>query len=56
MNRRTLILTGPKLGSRSVWMVVRNAVARRLFSTLDDLFYGKRPRPKEPPAWASFRK
>jgi hypothetical protein len=37
-----------------VWMVARNGVARRLFSTMDDLFYGKRPRPKEPPAWASF--
>ncbi len=37
-----------------VWMVARNRAAGRLFSTLDDVFYGKRPRPKEPPAWAGF--
>jgi len=39
-----------------VSMVARNRAARRLFSTMDDLFYGKRPRAKEPPTWASFRK
>jgi hypothetical protein len=38
-----------------VWMVARNRTARRLFSTMDDIFYGKRPKPKDPPAWASFR-
>jgi reductive dehalogenase len=37
-----------------VWMVARNQAAARLFSTLDDVFYGRRPRPKEPPAWARF--
>ncbi len=37
-----------------VWMVARNSAARRLFSRMDDIFYGKRPRPKNPPAWASF--
>jgi reductive dehalogenase len=38
-----------------VWMVARNRTARRLSSTMDDIFYGKRPRPKDPPAWAGFR-
>jgi reductive dehalogenase len=38
-----------------VWMVARNQLARRLFTTMDDLFYGKRPKPKDPPRWASFR-
>jgi hypothetical protein len=37
-----------------VWMVARNGAARRLFSRMDDIFYGERPRPKDPPAWASF--
>ena len=39
-----------------VWMVARNKAARQLFSTMDDIFYGKRPPPKDPPAWANFRK
>jgi hypothetical protein len=34
----------------------RNRTARRLFSTMDDIFYGKRPSPKDPPAWAGFRR
>jgi hypothetical protein len=37
-------------------MVGRNSTARKLFSTMDDVFYGKRPRPKEPPAWARYGK
>jgi len=37
-----------------VWMVARNSAARRLFSRMDDICYGKRPKPKDPPAWASF--
>jgi reductive dehalogenase len=37
-----------------VWMVARNQIARRLFSKMDDLFYGKRPKPRNPPRWASF--
>jgi reductive dehalogenase len=37
-----------------VWMVARNRAARRVFSAMDDLFYGNRPRPKDPPVWASF--
>ena len=37
-----------------VWMVARNSAARRLFSKMDDICYGRRPRPKNPPTWASF--
>jgi hypothetical protein len=37
-----------------VWMVVRNELARRLFSSMDDVFYGKRPKLKDPPRWANF--
>ena len=37
-----------------VWMVARNRSARRLFSVLDDVFYGKRPKFKAPPSWAGF--
>jgi len=32
----------------------RNKIARRLFSFMDDLFYGKRPKPKAAPKWARF--
>ena len=35
-------------------LVVRNKWARRLFSLMDDLFYGKKPKPKAPPAWAGY--
>ena len=35
-------------------LVVRNKWARRLFSLMDDLFYGKKPKPKVPPAWAQY--
>jgi reductive dehalogenase len=36
-------------------LVVRNQVARRVFSTMDDLFYGRRPKPTPPPKWATHR-
>jgi len=36
------------------WAVSRNTRARRLFLTMDDLFYGRKPKPKAPPPWASF--
>jgi hypothetical protein len=29
-------------------------MARRLFTAMDDIFYGKKPKPKAPPAWAKF--
>jgi reductive dehalogenase len=32
--------------------VVRNQVARPIFSYMDDLFYGKNPEPASPPKWA----
>ncbi len=35
-------------------LVVRNKWARRLFFLMDDLFYGKKPKPKAPPAWAEY--
>jgi len=35
-------------------LVVRNKWARRLFFLMDDLFYGKKPKPKAPPAWAQY--
>jgi len=38
-----------------VWMITRNKVARRIFSVMDDIFYGRRPKPKVPPRWAEYR-
>ena len=35
-------------------LVSRNKGARRLFTVMDDIFYGKKPKPKAPPAWAGF--
>ncbi|MGD9077403.1 MAG: reductive dehalogenase, partial [Desulfobacteraceae bacterium] len=37
-----------------VELVSRNAIARRLFTVMDDLFYGKKPKPKAPPRWAQY--
>ncbi len=37
-----------------VEFVSRNRIARWLFMVMDDIFYGKRPRPKTPPGWAKF--
>jgi len=39
-----------------VWAVSRNKFARRLFVLMDDIFYGKKPKAKAPPNWASFEK
>jgi reductive dehalogenase len=36
-------------------LVVRNKWARRLFSLMDDLFYGDKPKPGAPPPWAGYR-
>jgi reductive dehalogenase len=36
-------------------LVVRNRWARRLFSLMDDLFYGDKPKPGSPPPWAGYR-
>lgn len=39
-----------------VTMITRNALARRVFSIMDDIFYGRKPKPKEGPKWASFKR
>lgn len=36
-------------------LVSRNRIARRLFSPLDDLFYGKRPKPASSPKWTTYQ-
>jgi reductive dehalogenase len=36
------------------FMVTRNKYARRFFYLLDDIFYGKQPRPKPAPEWAEY--
>jgi reductive dehalogenase len=38
-----------------VSLVVRNRFSRRLFRMMDDLFYGPKPKPLPPPAWAGCR-
>jgi len=35
-------------------LITRNKISRRLFSFMDDLFYGKRPKPRGAPKWARF--
>jgi reductive dehalogenase len=35
-------------------IVARNRVARPIFSSMDDLFYGKNPKPASPPQWAKY--
>ena len=37
-----------------VWLISRNANARRLFNAMDDIFYGKKPKPKAPPEWVRY--
>lgn len=37
-----------------LWLITRNKLSRRLFSIMDDIFYGKKPRVKEIPQWAKF--
>jgi reductive dehalogenase len=37
-----------------VWLITRNRNARRLFLWMDDIFYGRKPKPKPPPRWAGF--
>jgi reductive dehalogenase len=32
----------------------RNRIARRIFSSMDDLFYGRKPKPASPPRWARY--
>ncbi|MBC8463995.1 MAG: reductive dehalogenase [Deltaproteobacteria bacterium] len=35
-------------------LITRNRTARRLFSVMDDIFYGRKPKPKAAPDWAQF--
>jgi reductive dehalogenase len=35
-----------------VALVSRNRWSRRIFNRMDDVFYGRKPKPKAPPAWA----
>ena len=39
-----------------VWLISRNKYMRILFSRMDDLFYGRKPKPADAPRWAAFRK
>lgn len=34
--------------------VSRNRFSRRVFHVMDDIFYGKKPKAKKPPEWASY--
>jgi hypothetical protein len=34
--------------------VSRNNISRRLFTLMDDIFYGKKPKPGDAPDWARF--
>jgi epoxyqueuosine reductase QueG len=38
-----------------VELVSRNRRSRRIFNVMDDVFYGRRPKPKPAPAWASLK-
>ena len=38
-----------------VWLITRNKYARRIFSVMDDIFYGRNPKPNVAPRWAHFR-
>jgi reductive dehalogenase len=35
-------------------LITRNRCSRKLFSIMDDIFYGKKPKPKAPPKWAGL--
>jgi reductive dehalogenase len=35
-------------------LISRNRYSRKLFSIMDDIFYGKKPKPKAAPKWAKF--
>lgn len=38
-----------------VWMITRNPIARRLFNLMDDIFYGRKPKPKVGPVWTKYQ-
>jgi len=35
-------------------LITRNHLSRRLFNMMDDIFYGKKPKPKDAPEWARY--
>ena len=35
-------------------LITRNWLSRRLFNLMDDIFYGKKPKPKAAPRWAHY--
>jgi len=37
-----------------LWLIARNKFARRIFSVMDDIFYGRIPKPKVALKWARF--
>jgi hypothetical protein len=37
-----------------LWLITRNKYSRRFFNLMDDIFYGKKPKPKPGPDWAQF--
>lgn len=39
-----------------VEMISRNSLSRQLFTIMDDIFYGRKPKPKAPPEWARYSK
>jgi reductive dehalogenase len=39
-----------------VWLITRNKYARRIFLVMDDIFYGKKPKPRPAPKWAKYRR
>lgn len=38
-----------------VWLIARNKYARRIFAVMDDIFYGRNPKPGAGPKWAQFK-
>jgi reductive dehalogenase len=36
-----------------LWLITRNKISRRLFSIMDDIFYGRKPKVREIPKWAA---
>jgi reductive dehalogenase len=38
-----------------VWLIARNKYVRRIFSVMDDIFYGRNPKPNVAPKWAQFK-
>lgn len=38
-----------------VWLITRNKYARRIFSVMDDIFYGRNPKPNAGPQWAHYK-